>query len=61
MEESIKLRDLSEEELEHIEIFFECAQDIIGTTLKAPIRVSHSVGDLNMHLYIDSKEMEKSS
>lgn len=50
------IQKLSEDELLRIELFLEQSTDIIGTTLAVPLRFSHSVGDLTMHLYIEKVE-----
>ena len=50
------MRKLTEEELLYIEMFLEQSTNIIGTTLAVPLRFSHSVGKLNLHLYIEDKE-----
>lgn len=44
---------LTEDEMLRIQLFIEQSVDIIGTTQAIPLRFSHSVGDLTMHLYIE--------
>ena len=56
----VRERHLTTDEAEYIEHFLEYVKDIVGTTLKAPIRISYSIGDLNLHFYLDTKESEKS-
>ena len=46
-------RELTEDELEAIEAFLQHAANIVGTTLKIPIRTSYSTGKLAMHFYIE--------
>ena len=50
----LKRRELTEEEQEFVEAFIEHASNVIGTTLSVPTRISYSVGDLTMHLYIET-------
>lgn len=52
---------LTEDELTRIDFFIEQSRDIIGTTQVAPLRFSHSVGDLTMHLYIEKVEHKNKS
>lgn len=47
---------LTEDEMLRIQLFLEQSVDIIGTTQAVPLRFSHSVGDLTMHLYIEKTE-----
>lgn len=49
-----KSRTLTEEECTYVESFLIHAANITGSTLQVPVRVSHSVGDLVMHFYIDA-------
>jgi hypothetical protein len=49
-----KSRTLTEEECTYVESFLIHAANIAGSTLQVPIRISHSVGDLVMHFYIDA-------
>jgi hypothetical protein len=46
-------RHLSTEELENIEIFLEHTGNIVGTTMRVPMRISHSIGDLTLHFYLE--------
>jgi len=52
-------RYLTAEEIEHLEFFFEYSQNVVGSLLRAPIRISHAVGDLTVHLYIEDNKVKK--
>lgn len=56
---SDKLEKLTDEELLFIEMFFEQSINIIGTTLKVPLRFSHEVGDLTMYLSIEKNKNKR--
>jgi len=46
-------RDLTEEEIEHVGMFLEYTKNVASIAMKAPVRVSHSLGDLTIHFYIE--------
>jgi hypothetical protein len=48
-----KTRDLTEAEIEYVEMFLEYTKNVVSIALKAPVRLSHSLGDLTMHFYIE--------
>jgi hypothetical protein len=49
-----KNRTMTDEECTYVESFLIHAANIAGSTLQVPVRISHSVGDLVMHFYIDA-------
>ncbi len=46
-------RELTYEELEYIDFFLEYSKNITSISLRTPIRISHSLGNLNLHFYIE--------
>ena len=52
-------RELTYEELEYIDYFLEYSKNITSISLRTPIRISHSLGDLNLHFYIEDGKKQK--
>jgi hypothetical protein len=51
-------RDLTEEEQGFVEAFMVHASNVIGTTLSVPTRISYSIGNLTMHMYIEDTDKQ---